>query len=153
MSQSRDIYEEKIVTRNVYIPLSLAQKQDAWSDCHKLDDAIGKLETQKKEISGIVKDLEESKWVISQKVRHGVELPEQCIEKRFYDQSRVEVWHNDKKIEDRVMNYSERQMALPAQSGVVMDAEFDDREQSMDQARDLREVMREERNPMKTVAT
>jgi len=145
--------EERKVTRLVQVELSVADHAQLHKDSCSKKAEIHDLETafkvKQEEHKAALRGLEAELDSIIDKQSESRE--EECIQKTFFENNLVQVWHGDKLIEERALTAEERQMHLgPIQHGTVVGAEEDTAEVTPEEFNeDLSETMREERKATK----
>lgn len=144
--------ETRKVVRLVDVKLQPAELAALKAEAKEIHDEMkikdAEFEVVKKEFQAIYKQLETKLFALIDKETDS--RNEECIEKRFFENNKLEVWYGDKIIEERAMTMEERQGEFKIHHGVVMDAEEDKAPTTPEEAaEDLKSTMRDEKNPNK----
>lgn len=142
-------YEERKVTRRVNVDLTVTEEAQLHRESRKIlasiEELEGDFEKKKKEFNASHKELDaQLRDAINKECDS---RDEECIEKRFFEMNVVQVWYEDKLIEERAMTPEERQMAMGPM--IVEADDSDESEEEVDPETDLKETMREERSRTK----
>ncbi len=137
--------EERKVTRTITVKLTQAEAADLHYQANEVkaerDRLVGEFEAVNDEFKANRKQLEAKLDSINAKVTES--RNEECTEKRFFSENKIQVWHGEDLIEERAMTIEERQMTFgPVQTGPVLDAE----EEYVTPEEDLHAVMKAEKS-------